>query len=51
MEKFNDICLENRPKNIVTTDGGYIPGCTVWIFGDENSVENDLKGRFEIIEK
>lgn len=43
------ICLENRPKDVSRI--GDIPGCTFWIFGDDNSVENDLKGRFEIIEK
>ena len=49
MAKCMDICLENRPKDIVGI--GDIPSCTFWIFGDEKSVENDLKGRFEIIEK
>ena len=49
--EMENISFVNRPKDIVVTgDGGYIPGCSVWILGDDNSVENDLKGRFEVID-
>lgn len=49
MEKCLDICLENRPKNVSTI--GDIPSCTFWILGDDNSVENDLNGKFEVIDE
>ena len=45
------IDLTNRPKNVSTSDGGYIPSCTLWILGDEKSAENDLNKKFEVIDK
>ena len=41
--------LENRPKN--TSNIGDIPGCPLWIFGDEKSAENDLNKKFEVIDE
>lgn len=26
------------------------PGCALWIFGDEDSADNDLKQKFEIVD-
>ena len=48
--EMENISLVNRPKDLVMASGGGIPGCSVWILGDDNSVENDLKGRFEVID-
>ena len=45
------IDLTNRPKDLTKTDDGYIPGCSVWIFGDEKSAENDLNKKFEVIDE
>lgn len=42
--EMENISFVNRPTI------GDIPGCSVWIFGDDNSVENDLKGKFEVID-
>ena len=48
--QMENISLVNRPKDLVMADGGGIPGCTVWILGDYNSIENDFKGLFEVID-
>lgn len=40
------ISLANRPK---ASDDGYIPSCMLWIFGNDNSAENDLLNKFEIV--
>lgn len=45
MEDKN-INLEGRPKSDPTN----IPGCTVWIFGNEDSADNDLKDKVNIKE-
>ena len=47
--EMENISFVNRPKDIIVQGGG-IPSCTVFIFGDDNSVENDLKGKFEVID-
>jgi hypothetical protein len=47
---MENISFVNRPKNMAKSDDGYIPSCSFWIFGDDNSVDFDLKGRFEVID-
>lgn len=42
MENKN-INLDGRPY-----DGTNIPGCPLWIFGNEESADNDLKDKVEI---
>jgi hypothetical protein len=49
--EMENISFVNRPKDIVVAgDGGNVPGCMLWILGDDNSVDFDLKGRFEVID-
>lgn len=48
--EMENISFVNRPKDLVMADGGGIPSCSVWILGDDNSVDFDLKGKFEVID-
>ena len=48
--EMENISFVNRPKDLVKSDDGYIPSCSFWILGNDNSLENDLKGRFEVID-
>ena len=47
MEDTKKIDISGRPKD----QKGYgigMPSCPVWIFGNEDSADNDLKKKFEI---
>lgn len=46
MEKAKTIDLSKRP--IEERNEGNIPGCPVWIFGDDESADRDLKEKFAI---
>ena len=44
MEKPKMIDFSERPKDAKNVN----PSCPVWIFGNEDSADNDLKKKFEI---
>lgn len=46
MEDAKKIDFSERPKEVKNGIGG--AGCPVWIFGNEDSADNDLKKKFEI---
>lgn len=48
MEKSKTIDISNRPKD--TKNDTLIPGCPVWIFGDEKSADTDMKEKFNIVD-
>ena len=52
MEKSKKIDLSNRPADQEQTKdwiGG--AGCPVWIFGNGESADNDMKEKFEIVDE
>lgn len=49
MENTEKIDITKRPKNSVNWDNN--PGCALWIFGDENSADKDLKEKFEVVDE
>ena len=48
MEKAKTIDFSNRKKK--KKNDTLIPGCPVWIFGDENSADTDMKEKFNIVD-
>ena len=48
MEDANKIDFSERPKEVKNGIGG--PSCPFWFFGNENSADNDLKKKFEVVE-
>lgn len=40
-----------RPSSIKEEQREGSPGCMLWIFGDENSADNDLRQKFEIVDE
>lgn len=48
MEKAKAIDFSNRPADNEVKNGIGGAGCPVWIFGNEDSADNDLKKKFEI---
>ena len=48
MEDEKKIDFSERPKEVKNGIGG--AGCPVWIFGNEDSADNDLKKKFEVVE-
>lgn len=49
MENTEKIDLSKRPKNEKGIND--IPSCPIWIFGDENSADKDLKEKFEVVDE
>lgn len=49
MEETKTIDFSNRPKDQKNGIGG--ASCPIWIFGNEKSADNDLRGKFEIVDK
>lgn len=47
MENTEKIDLTKRPKD----ERGVNPSCPIWIFGDENSADKDLKEKFEVVDE
>lgn len=45
MEKTKNIDLSNRPN---LSDDTWIPHCSFWFFGNEESADNDLKQMLKI---
>lgn len=52
MEDAKKIDFSGRPKDeeIKHKDGTNAPGCPIWIFGNEESADNDLKEKFEVVD-
>lgn len=52
MENAKKIDISGRPadEEIKHKDGTNAPGCPFWFFGNENSVDNDLKEKFEVVD-
>ena len=50
MEETKKTNLSNGTKQN-TDDGLGMPGCPFWFFGDENSADNDLKKKFEVVDE
>lgn len=48
MEKTKTLDFSNRPNDV--KDGTWVPHCSFWFFGNEDSADYDLKEKFEIIE-
>ena len=48
MEDAKKLDIAGRPKEIKNDIN--IPGCPVWIFGNEDSADNDLKEKFEVVD-
>lgn len=48
MEDAKKIDFSDRPKEVKNGIGG--AGCPWWIFGNEDSADNDLKEKFEVVE-
>lgn len=48
MEDEKKIDFSERPKEVKNGIGG--AGCPVWIFGNEDSADNDLQKKFEVVE-
>ena len=46
MEDAKKIDFSERPKDAKNVN----PSCPVWIFGNEDSADNDLKEKFEVVE-
>lgn len=47
MEDTKKIDFSNRPKEI--KNDTYGAGCPFWFFGNEDSADNDLKEKFEVV--
>lgn len=47
MEDTKKIDFSNRPKEVKGDTWG--AGCPFWFFGNENSADNDLKEKFEVV--
>lgn len=39
-----------NPSTVKNEERKDTPGCLLWIFGDEDSADNDLKQKFEIVD-
>lgn len=51
MEKSKTIDLSNRPKDeSVKADNTWGSSCPIWIFGNGDSADNDLKEKFEVVD-
>lgn len=49
MEKTKTANPNEKPnERVKNTIGG--AHCPIWIFGDEKSADNDLKGKFEVVD-
>lgn len=48
MEEAKKIDFSDRPKDV--KNDTWIPSCPVWIFGNKDSADNDLKKKFEVVE-
>lgn len=48
MEKAKEIDFSNRPTDNEVKNGIGGAHCPVWIFGNEDSADDDLKKKFEI---
>ena len=52
MEKSKKTDFSEKPIDEMTrNDGTNAPGCPFWFFGDENSADNDLKKKFEVVDE
>ena len=49
MEKTKNIDISNRPKD--QKNDINIPGCPFWFFGNDESANNDMKEKFEIVDE
>ena len=47
MEEAKKIDISGRPKD--EKNDINIPGCPFWFFGNEDSADNDLKEKFEVV--
>lgn len=47
MEKSKKASFSEQPND----ERNVIGGCPWWIFGDENSADNDLKEKFEVVDE
>ena len=50
MEKAKAIDFSNRPADNEVRNGIGGSSCPIWIFGNEDSADNDLKEKFEVID-
>ena len=52
MEDAKKIDISGRPaeEGVKHKDGTNAPGCPFWFFGNEDSADNDLKEKFEVID-
>lgn len=52
MEDAKKIDISGRPadEEVKHKDGTNAPGCPFWFFGNEDSADNDLKEKFEVID-
>lgn len=48
MEDAKKIDFSSRPKD--EKNDINIPGCPFWFFGNEESADNDLKEKFEVVD-
>ena len=50
MENAEKIDFSERPIEREVKHGIGGAGCAFWFFGNENSADNDLKKKFEVVE-
>lgn len=48
MERAKKIDISERPIDVKNGIGG--ASCPFWFFGNENSADNDLKEKFEVVD-
>lgn len=48
MEDAKKIDISGRPKEVKNDTWG--ASCPFWFFGNENSADNDLKEKFEVVD-
>ena len=48
MEDAKKIDFSGRPDKVA--DGTNAPSCPFWFFGNEDSADNDLKEKFEVVD-